>query len=1239
MVQVEQEEPNWFVNKFVETTQLPVIRHVLRELSRPGYLVGNLLEGDVQNAMSVLLPFSEIDDQEATTVSDVILPRGSHWALQLGVDIATDPLTYMSFGTLTGAGKIARGANRARLGAKIGKAGPTLRAARYQTQMARLSDDAAKIGRTIEDIGDLGDNLATQAAKDQRNLLSFAGHDLIKGKPIFNALTAIGEYSGGSKVVTAMTDMFSRVNVGMGAAFEHALGGRKALLKNVTGVDLKTYNGLVDELTEAQQKTLYRHAELHGDTLRKAASAADLDLESVAPGITVNDELLKAMDLKGMGISLEEARAIAHGQASVERWRVLANEVGLKVHSAKATMKDQMAAAQKQFDGAARRVAGEVVKKYSKTFERLDRAVDAVAKRNFKGKSDREIVELAAIFTHERGQTIKNLAKKSPAAASKRVDELAGMSDDALAELLPDVIDRAEFRKAVAEIKLVTQAAERASGTIQAIKAAGKPQPTLYQVMRNMKEGDTGSFLSEVAGSSDNLAPVARNAADEAMDLTTKISGYETAAELTPSYLHHMLTPEAVKWMAANPAAKAAAGKKGFSLNVQRKFVEEIEEGIGRALSLDEVQKLVDDSVEALRKGKPDEAPLKGGLARKFVENLVDPANKNVAKEFKKLDELVARGEVKNMREAIDKGFMRNVAGYFETDSKAIMAATKREFVEGISHVDYLQSAGKAFGVRRGVDEASDQAIDAGQMVQVPGAKAIEGVYFRTDVANKLAKIHDVYTNPKEMASVLKIWDGVQNLWKAQATAGVGPIVWPGFHGRNAVSNIFLNFFAGMTHPVKSMQAYGKATALQMLSAESKTAQAMGRNVAKAFGGVGETTDDVMRSLRFNTLEGTVDGFGMRDKLMRNKAMSGTDMFNMELGEGLGVAQRAGKYVPEGIKKTWNKSKQLPRSVGGAVEDNGKIAHMIYMMDGGMDELSAGESAISALFDYGDVTNFEKGVMKRLFPFWTWTRKSVPAVAKAAIQHPGRIRNVARALAEPGTSPLAEKVDMPDDLVPAYVADQFGVPVNVDEKGNPSYFLLESWIPMFELNKITTNPKDLFDEGMAMLSPLLKVPLELGINKSFFFEKEIERFEGETTPFIGMNPTKRQKHVMGTVRALNELDNFVRTTDLAGPEYRKRDVMDAVVKGLFGVRLNKVDVERRQKTVDFEHRKRKGQLTGLLRRANAIGDDTNAEAIRRIMASEGIDYKAKSQANDMFKADIKKVEDLDKQMRKIRRGL
>jgi hypothetical protein len=93
----------------------------------------------------------------------------------------------------------------------------------------------------------------------------------------------------------------------------------------------------------------------------------------------------------------------------------------------------------------------------------------------------------------------------------------------------------------------------------------------------------------------------------------------------------------------------------------------------------------------------------------------------------------------------------------------------------------------------------------------------------------------------------------------------------------------------------------------------------------------------------------------------------------------------------EKIKSGWNKAVEVGGNIQNKTEEAGKMAQFILQRSKGKTPEEARALAEKALFNYGDLTPFEKNVLKRIIPFYTFTRKAVPLTAETAIKNPNRI--------------------------------------------------------------------------------------------------------------------------------------------------------------------------------------------------------------------------------------------------------
>ena len=173
---------------------------------------------------------------------------------------------------------------------------------------------------------------------------------------------------------------------------------------------------------------------------------------------------------------------------------------------------------------------------------------------------------------------------------------------------------------------------------------------------------------------------------------------------------------------------------------------------------------------------------------------------------------------------------------------------------------------------------------------------------------------------------------------------------------------------------------------------------------------------------------------------------------------------------------------------------------------------NAGEAVRKVLFDPTDLTEFERNVMKRALPFYTFTKKNLAFqfdnLSKNASQYSKLIRGYDRL--------LDAATDNNSENVSDWIKDNLYIPIpSIGKDG--SYKVIRGSLPFGNLIDTLENPMNNF---VNLSSPALKMPYELATNINSFTGREIESFPGELSKNIpGM--TKRQEYLLGNLTGLD----------------------------------------------------------------------------------------------------------------------
>jgi hypothetical protein len=210
----------------------------------------------------------------------------------------------------------------------------------------------------------------------------------------------------------------------------------------------------------------------------------------------------------------------------------------------------------------------------------------------------------------------------------------------------------------------------------------------------------------------------------------------------------------------------------------------------------------------------------------------------------------------------------------------------------------------------------------------------------------------------------LKLYDKVNGLWKTSVTAW-----FPAFHVRNGLSNMFTNVMAGIRNPrvykqAFDLQKYANKLADPTLSKE--TLEKLGKQR------IGKFT--AQEALELAERHGVISAGGYWE----------------EMSEGL-LKSRPGKIRRFNPLSRDFVLTDVGTRVGNAVESNARIAHFLGRVDAGDTIEQAALSVKAHLFDYSELTAFEKNVMRRIIPFYTWNRKNAELMTRILVSNPAKL--------------------------------------------------------------------------------------------------------------------------------------------------------------------------------------------------------------------------------------------------------
>lgn len=435
-----------------------------------------------------------------------------------------------------------------------------------------------------------------------------------------------------------------------------------------------------------------------------------------------------------------------------------------------------------------------------------------------------------------------------------------------------------------------------------------------------------------------------------------------------------------------------------------------------------------------------------------------NPKNQLGSAAFERFHELAAQGELAGVEYTTTglkgKKAAKALAQQIGLDTlRGKRAILMNNFIEG--------------SIKEGVDDFGERvAIQTDDVVQgykeVAGIESLKGWKVRDELADELTKMHKAFFTDEGTNQFLRYYDKTMGAWKLSVTG-----LFPSFHVRNFIGNNYLNWLADV-NPKYQKDAI-----------------------------------DVQRYMK-----AVIDGSENADKLAKKKIGNYTieEIFNLAkdravMGSGPTIEAIDMAGGETALKKLGlGKVENLARGVGTSVEDNAKIAHFIDKLVKTGDPDEAALSVKKYLFDYSDLTDFEKNVMRRVIPFYTFMRKNLELHITEMFNNPRKLRTLAKGLAaiKGTTAAMSGMTEEDVALMPDWAKKSLGI--YTGKEGDIVNLVASFGLPIEQLDDLIELSKPTFGENVKgtvgnfinQSSPLLKMPIEMSSGYNFFREQPIE---------------------------------------------------------------------------------------------------------------------------------------------------
>ncbi|SIO38181.1 hypothetical protein SAMN05444166_4247 [Singulisphaera sp. GP187] len=465
--------------------------------------------------------------------------------------------------------------------------------------------------------------------------------------------------------------------------------------------------------------------------------------------------------------------------------------------------------------------------------------------------------------------------------------------------------------------------------------------------------------------------------------------------------------------------------------------------------------------------------------------------------------------------------------------------------------------------------------------------------------AEQITKAYGKWTAPEQIKSSLGAFDSATNAFKALAYP-----IWIPAHVRNAMTAATNNAREGVGIPqylrqLKVMTGRGKADlsgvhpSLAGLAPDQQieAIRRMQYGSGNIFGGhgmneeiAGNAKQAIDSGKRFTPSVPGSDRVGAHGNLAADTA-------DLVINQGLlGSLGATGRAIGGSVKGLLDPSRKWGQSfaenlgikgVGGAAADTlpavkaGRMAgtniedffrgsQWLKQVEGGASPEFAADAVNKLHFDYDALTGFEKNVMRRAMPFYTFARRNLPLQLDTAVHTPGVINAQYKPFRQP--TPGEER-----PYVPAYLDSGVSIPTGPEVDGKRQ-FVSKLGLPAEEAFEKIHFKNGLPDvkrtalDYMGQLNPLIKAPLEQLFNTQFHTQRKLSDLQApQTASAIGRLFGDDNPQLLGQIMSNSPLTRFFTSADkLTDP--RKTWGQKLINLGT-GVRVTDVDVDK-QRAID-----------------------------------------------------------------------
>lgn len=360
---------------------------------------------------------------------------------------------------------------------------------------------------------------------------------------------------------------------------------------------------------------------------------------------------------------------------------------------------------------------------------------------------------------------------------------------------------------------------------------------------------------------------------------------------------------------------------------------------------------------------------------------------------------------------------------------------------------------------------------------EVKSHPRLAGAYFGKQAASQVEQfVKNLKDISQTSSKSLQNFDKALSKWKAAVTIYV-----PSHHIRNIIGDLYFNWLGG----VNSTRPY--STALRVMQSQRGRYEGLAEMSAL-------TNPNALKKV---ITTGQAPGaIGKQTALtMKNGTNVTNDMVYVSaFQQGILPTTRVLEDIPddvatgfERIKPLGGRGQKAAHSISEGRDHYVRLAHYIDQLKKSNRSFETATEEAAAVVrkwhpDGMDLTKFERNVMRRMFPFYSWTRKAFPLIVESLVATPGKVMAYPKAqyllqnMLGIQTGPMSDPFPY-DQLFPDWIREK-GIGPIMGEPG--SYTVVNPGNPTMDLIAQASNPGP---STLGMINPAARIPIELATGR------------------------------------------------------------------------------------------------------------------------------------------------------------